>query len=109
MFFCFVKLHVANSKLNMLFLCESCKLSLKRIDFLSIDVEGNELNVLKGFNLKKYKPTIILLEYRLPNLKEFYDKNIDQIIKSEIYQYMISNRYKLINWNHDDLMFMYED
>ena len=85
------------------------KLANKRIDFLSIDVEGNELNVLKGFNLKKYKPTIILLEYRLPNLKEFYDKNIDQIIKSEIYQYMISNRYKLINWNHDDLMFMYED
>ena len=85
------------------------KFANKRIDFLSIDVEGNELNVLKGFNLKKYKPTIILLEYRLPNLKEFYDKNIDQIIKSEIYQYMISNRYKLINWNHDDLMFMYED
>ncbi len=80
----------------------------KRIDFLSIDVEGNELNVLKGFDLKKYKPTIVLLEYRLPNLKEFHDKNIDQIIESEIYHHMTANGYKLINWNHDDLMFMYQ-
>mgnify|MGYP001265942633 CR=1 FL=1 len=80
----------------------------KRIDFLSIDVEGNELNVLKGFDLKKYKPTIVLLEYRLPNLKEFHDKNIDQIIESEIYHHMTSSGYKLINWNHDDLMFMYQ-
>ena len=27
----------------------------KEIDYVSIDVEGFELNVLKGFNLQKYK------------------------------------------------------
>ena len=83
-------------------------LSEIEIDFLSIDVEGSELNVLKGFNLKKFKPKIILLEYIEHNVKEFYQKDINTIIKSEIYLYMVANNYKLINWNHDDLMFMYK-
>jgi len=81
----------------------------QKIDFLSIDVEGNELNVLKGFNIKKYKPTLIMLEYIKPNVKEFYDKNINEIQNSDIYNYMINNNYKLINWNHDDLLFIISD
>jgi hypothetical protein len=76
------------------------------IDFVNIDVEGNELNVLKGFDLKKFKPKVILLEYIQNDVTEFYQKDIDMIISSEIYKYMIKNDYKLINWNHDDLMFM---
>lgn len=32
------------------------------IDLLSIDVEGAELQVLKGFNIKRYQPRLILLE-----------------------------------------------
>jgi len=82
------------------------KLYEKKIDFLSIDVEGNELNVLKGFNLKRYRPKVILLELIYNDVKEFYQKDINSIIKSDIYKYMIANKYKLINWNHDDLMFM---
>ena len=39
---------------------ESC--NSKQIDFLSLDVEGYELNVLKGLNLEKYRPTYILVE-----------------------------------------------
>jgi hypothetical protein len=35
---------------------------IDRIDFLSIDVEGAELDVLKGFDLEKYRPALILLE-----------------------------------------------
>jgi len=65
--------------------------------------------VLKGFDLKKFKPKIILLEYIQHNVKEFYQKDINSIINSEIYQYMIKYNYKLINWNHDDLMFMFLD
>lgn len=34
------------------------------IDFLSLDVEGYELEVLKGLNLKKYQPNYILVEAR---------------------------------------------
>ena len=35
---------------------ENSKFKNSKIDFVSIDVEGNEMNVLNGFNLKKYKP-----------------------------------------------------
>jgi len=35
-----------------------------KIDFFSLDVEGYELNVLRGVNLKKYRPLYILVEAR---------------------------------------------
>ena len=34
----------------------------RQIDLLSIDVEGAELEVLRGFNLGRYRPKLILLE-----------------------------------------------
>ena len=85
---------------------ENSKFKNSKIDFVSIDVEGNEINVLNGFNLKKYKPKLILLEFILPNKKEFYEKDINEITNSEVYNFLIKNEYKLINWNHDDLLFM---
>ena len=85
---------------------ENSKFKNSKIDFVSIDVEGNEMNVLSGFNLKKYKPKLILLEFILPNKKEFYEKDINEIANSEVYKFLIKNEYKLINWNHDDLLFM---
>ena len=85
---------------------ENSKFKNSKIDFVSIDVEGNEMNVLNGFNLKKYKPKLILLEFILPNKKEFYEKDINEITNSEVYKFLIKNEYKLINWNHDDLLFM---
>ena len=85
---------------------ENSKFKNSKIDFVSIDVEGNEMNVLNGFNLKKYKPKLILLEFILPNKKEFYEKDINEIANSEVYKFLNKNEYKLINWNHDDLLFM---
>ena len=82
------------------------KLSIKGIDFLSIDVEGNELEVLKGLNIKKYKPKVIVLELINNNKSSFYEQKINNIQKSLIYKYMIKNNYKLSNWIHDDLVFV---
>ena len=80
----------------------------KKINFLSIDVEGNELNVLKGFDLKKYYPEIIVVEYLdlKINELEFYNQNIDEIINSEIYRYLKNYNYHLVNWIHSDLVFV---
>ena len=36
--------------------------NFREIDFISIDVEGHELEVLKGFSLEKFNPRIVLLE-----------------------------------------------
>ena len=40
------------------------------IDLLSIDVEGTELDVLKGLDLERYRPRLILLEDKLVYLNK---------------------------------------
>lgn len=36
---------------------------ITKIDLLSVDVEGNELEVLEGLNLRRHQPTIVIVEY----------------------------------------------
>ena len=43
-------------------LIKNAKINISKIDFLNIDVEGSDYNVLIGFNLEKYKPNIICVE-----------------------------------------------
>jgi FkbM family methyltransferase len=33
-----------------------------RVDFVSIDVEGGELDVLRGFDLKRWQPRVVMIE-----------------------------------------------
>jgi FkbM family methyltransferase len=79
----------------------------KEIDFLSIDVEGHELEVIKGFNLQKYKPRIIVIEYLDKSLKKIEIKNfnLQNILNSKIHQIMINNGYNIVNWLHSDLIY----
>jgi len=35
---------------------------VSRLDFVSMDVEGHEIEVMHGFNFEKYKPSLILIE-----------------------------------------------
>ena len=81
----------------------------QKINFISIDVEGYELNVLKGFDFKKYKPDLVVLELIQEGMTEFFYQNIVNIQNSEVYLYMIKHDYKLINWIHDDLVFVPQD
>ena len=76
---------------------------------MSIDVEGFELNVLKGFDFKKYRPNLVILEFIEPGIKEFFHQKIENILESKIYNHMIEQDYKLINWIHDDLVFVPND
>ena len=67
---------------------------LKKIDFLNIDVEGVELNVLKSLNFKQYKPQLICVE--IHNSKNMYDTNYDYLKSNDIYKYLINKKYKII-------------
>ena len=55
---------------------------LPAIDFLSIDVEGAELDVLKGFPIEKYNPKLVLVE--------------DDVHTREKHKYLVARRYKLV-------------
>ncbi len=81
------------------------------IDFLSIDVEGSELSVLKNFDFHKFKPKIIVVEYLDLSLKklEIKNLNIQNAINSEIYKLITSKNYTLANMIHSDLVFVYND
>ena len=80
----------------------------KKINLLTIDVEGFEMNVLKGFDLEKYSPEAVVVEYIDPSMKkeEFYNQNINNIINSELYNFMKDRNYTLVNWLHTDLIFI---
>ena len=81
----------------------------KKIDFVSIDVEGHELEVIKGFDLEKYKPSVIIIEYldlKIEKLEINYF-NLENVLNSEIYKLMITNGYKFVNWLHSDLIFVH--
>ena len=49
---------------------------VKSIDLLSLDVEGFELNVLKGLDFEKYRPKYILIEARFEHEIEEYISEI---------------------------------
>ena len=87
---------------------ENSKFNNLTIDFVSIDVEGHELDVIKGFDLKKYKPKVVIIEFLDLSLKklEIKNLNIKNFLKSEIYQYMIDKNYTLVNLIHSDLVFV---
>ncbi len=80
----------------------------QKINFLTIDVEGHELEVLKGFDINKYQPDAIIVEYLDLNLEklEIQNLNINNVLRSEIYEYLINQNYSLINWLHSDLIFV---
>ena len=80
----------------------------RKIDFLSVDVEGSELAILKNFDFTKYSPKVIVVEYLDLSLKklEIKNLNINNIIKSEVYKLIESNNYTLANILHSDLVFI---
>ena len=59
----------------------------KKIDFLNIDVEGDEIKVLKSLNFEKYKPKLICIEIH----EKFFKRN-------KVYKYLINKKYKIV-WN----------
>jgi FkbM family methyltransferase len=57
----------------------------QRIDFLSIDVEGLDFQVLQSNNWEKYKPVIVLVEIRGASLEEIIGSAITGFMKARGY------------------------
>ena len=80
----------------------------RSFDLLSIDVEGHELEVLKGIDLNKFSPKVIVIEYLDLNVSklEIKNLNIENILNTEIYKYLTSRNYILVNSIYSDLVFV---
>ena len=63
------------------------KIIINNIDFLNIDTEGSDFNILKSINIQKYKPKLICIE-----ISQF----TKQVDKKKILNYLKSNNYKFI-------------
>ncbi|MBI3417826.1 MAG: FkbM family methyltransferase [Verrucomicrobia bacterium] len=60
------------------------------VDFISIDVEGTQLDVLRGFDLRRHRPALLLLEDHLHNLQ------VHQHVRRQGYR--LVKRTGLNNW-----------
>jgi FkbM family methyltransferase len=62
---CIIKIKVPQKTLNSII--ENDIKNFTKIDIISIDVEGGELDVLKGLDLNKYRPKLFIIENLNPN------------------------------------------
>ena len=76
---------------------------LKKIDFINIDVEGAELDVLKSLNFKHYQPQLICIE--IHNIKKMYDTNYNYLKTNSIYNYLVNRKYRIVWQNKYSFIF----
>ena len=69
----------------------------REIDFLSIDAEGHDYNVLKSLDLERYKPKLIAVESHISDFTE--------IEKCKIYKFLTDKGFVLVNWCGFTLIF----
>jgi FkbM family methyltransferase len=63
----------------------------KKIDFLNIDAEGYDYEVLLGLDLEKYSPKIICIE-----ISPLVDEKNKNYKNTQIFKYLTQNNYELI-------------
>jgi FkbM family methyltransferase len=76
------------------------------IDFVTMDVENFELQVLRGWNFEKYTPGFFLIEDLA-----YGDKNRDfmEFTASKIYQFLREKGYVVIGKNRQTVLFRKKD
>ncbi len=62
----------------------------EQIDFLSIDAEGNDIEVLKSLSFEVYKPMVVAIETQ--------GKFLNQVIETEEFNFLKNKGYDLIAW-----------
>ncbi|MBR4342553.1 MAG: FkbM family methyltransferase [Lachnospiraceae bacterium] len=79
-----IRVHTLNAVLDKY-------LNGRKIDFMNLDVESRELDVLKSNNWDKYRPTIIAMESLISA-----DDGIDKVYEDDAIIYLINKGYKVV-------------
>ena len=67
---------------------ELCRHGIQSIDFLNIDVEGAELEILRSFDFEKFSPSIIAVE--------IHGNDIEKCLQSEEAKIIMTNGYRAV-------------
>ena len=62
--------------------------NINKIDFINIDAEGAEIEILKKFDFLTYKPLVVAVE--------IHGNNILSAINSEIAKILFKNNYRMV-------------
>jgi len=86
------------------------KHNIKKLDLLSLDIDGIDLTIIKLLNFNKYRSKIIIIEYNLfiPIDISYEDKNDTGNSSSvlAIKEFMNNNNFKLVNFTFSNLIFI---
>ena len=82
---------------NLNSILKKSKIKNKKIDFLNLDIEGNEIDALKSLNFKMYKPKLICVEIHINTS----GRNTHNHIKNnKTYSFLNKKGYKNI-WSNE--------
>ena len=82
---------------------DNTKFSERKIDFLNIDAEGYDYQVLLGLDIKKYCPRAICIE-----ISPLVDKKNENYKDTKIYKYLLQNNYKLTWKGSNSFIFLFQ-
>jgi FkbM family methyltransferase len=71
-----------------------------QIDYMSVDVEGFDLEVLMSNDWETYKPRVILVEC--------LDTSLERIKESKVYSYLAFRGYELVAKTYNTVFFQYD-
>jgi len=61
------------------------KYNISSFEYLNIDVEGSELDVIKGIDLKKFTPILVTIENNDLLPEDYYNNDVYKILKNNDY------------------------
>ena len=94
----YLTIKIKKEKLNTLLKKYNCP---NNFDLLNIDVEGHEIEVIKGLDFRIYKPKIITIE--------IHAKKNEDIFKSNVYKFLKKKNYELISQYYQTSFFKIKD
>ena len=62
----------------------------KKIYLMSIDAEGDDLEVLKSIDFYRYKPSLLVVE--------IHENILSKRVDSDLFQYINNKGYDLVGW-----------
>jgi len=61
---------------------------IQKVDYLNIDTEGNDFKVISTFDFKKYKPSLVSIEYNNYNFENLMDSDINILMEKNDFKFV---------------------